>query len=38
VQQWGSLLAVNYVARKFGIKRSASVWWQIDVVWLALGL
>ncbi|KAF1319463.1 DNA polymerase iota/dna damage inducible protein, partial [Globisporangium splendens] len=22
VQQWGSLLAVNYVARKFGVKRS----------------
>lgn len=25
VQQWGSLLAVNYAARKFGVKRSTSV-------------
>ena len=32
VQQWGSLLAVNYAARKFNIKRSNIINKRLDVL------
>lgn len=38
VQQWGSLLAVNYVARKFGVKRSPLGFCSMTCVALGLTL